>query len=72
MRIFQFDDPRMQRAYTSPGDFLAAKTTAEKARMMEWGATHVAQLDRVGALRALDTLRKPRASALLINGQTFA
>jgi len=60
VRIFQFDDARMQAAYPSPGDFLATKSTEQKQEMMAWGASHADSMDQRGALAALDTLRRAR------------
>lgn len=64
VRVFQFDDPRMQARYTAVGDFLATKTPDEKSEMMEWGASYVARLDASGALEPLDALRKASPTAL--------
>lgn len=66
VRIFQFNDPRMQAAYPSPTDFLATKSRDEKVQMMAWGASHVEELDAAGSLAALDGLRwaRPREALL--------
>ena len=66
MRVFQFDDVRMQEAYDSYRDFLATKTPAEKIEMMEWGASFIEQLDARGELKALDSLRKASPSQVRI------
>lgn len=66
VRVFQFDDPRMNQEYDSLRDFLASKTPAQKLEMMEWGSSHIAQLDGRGELHALETLRKPRPSELRV------
>ena len=64
VRIFQFDDPRMVDSYPSPTDFLATKSPAQKTEMMQWGASHVAQLDADGELRQLEGLRKERPTEI--------
>lgn len=65
VRIFQFDDTRMQEAYDGLSDFLAVKSTDEKAQMMEWGASYMKQLDARGGLAALNALRIVPAAAAM-------
>lgn len=66
VRVYQFDDARMQAAYPGLGDFLASYGPQQKSEMMEWGASHFAKLDEQGGLSALDELRKPTPTSIRI------